>query len=141
MITPFICIGFETLRAFHWPVFDSYNNIQVFPEEKFKSSKVSYAGRCSSLCYIQWWKYKCQTLSEWFSKYDRSIGYKVKNIHANVHISKKKNICVIPLEENKKHIKFVILIQWWKHFCVFLFGQGLNGNIVKYKVFDGIAQQ
>lgn len=54
MITPFICRDFYTLQAFPLPVFDSHNNqaiIPVFPEEKFKDSKVSYAARCSSLCY------------------------------------------------------------------------------------------
>lgn len=92
-------------------------------------------------CVIYNDEYKRQTLSEWFSKYDRSIGYNVKNIHTNVRISKRKNSCVLPLEENKKHIKLVILLQLWKHFYVFVFGQGVNGNMVKYKVFDSIAQQ
>lgn len=53
-ITPFICIDFYILQAFHVPIFDSHNNHAnngIFPKDKFKDKKVSYAIRCASLCY------------------------------------------------------------------------------------------
>lgn len=38
------------LQAFHLPVFDAHND--YFPLRKFKSRKLSYTGRCPSLCDI-----------------------------------------------------------------------------------------